>query len=710
MFKSMLVSVLSVLLAFGSVFGAGPNGPDGPAAKGANGTSEKMMVESGNIALDLDLGMLTGAGSAEKGTGRSVLNFEVARDSMFKLLVFNNEFRGPIPSSLGLVPQDYPALPERLEASFQQLVLESLPWGGQYNLIIRDGASNFTFFNIEGQLFDYDTANHTVAVSGGRALVAKEFATALGRPELAGTVVGTLSMTAKVRALEVSQIVNGEVRSDEMPSMRDPEAGSVPGPDVIVGDLSGLAQFGSSGTRVGLAVGTDSCNFGTENLHWFQLPDNDHPVIPQNLYRMSGGTNNDERFEQIGQGNVKHAFQALTENICGLGCNGVGDTNLGSGCSDPYVASLNAGPNLGSRAWINPFTGAFPRGDSGTSPNSHAGHTHNGTSHRILVEQADLSTTANPGATYYAEALYITPHEFAWCSTHPGQCNMNNNVSYRRFTVSGTTSFTFTAAAATQRQKAALTAWTGATIVDIDPAPGTDGIGAVAYKVTNPSAGVWHYEYAVYNQNMDRGIQSFSVPLGNGVTLSNIGFHMPIQQPAWTADGTVGSAGFSSTPWVQSQAGGAMVWNSETFAQNQNANAIRWGTLYNFRFDSNRPPQSVQATIGFFKTGAPITVTVQGPTPAVVANVSVTGRVLTPEGQPVRGTQVVMTDAGGGNARVVLTSSFGYFNFDNVVPGASYTFTVSTKRYTFNPVTVPVNDNITSLDITATGATGRGRR
>ena len=135
----------------------------------------------------------------------------------------------------------------------------------------------------------------------------------------------------------------------------------MPGPDVIVGDLSGLAQFGSSsGTQVGLAVGTDSCNAGTVDLDWFALPDNDHPVIPQNLYRMSGGATNDERFEQIGQSNVKHAFTALTGNICGFGCNGVGGTHLGSGCSDPYSASLNSGPNLGSRAWINPFTGVIP--------------------------------------------------------------------------------------------------------------------------------------------------------------------------------------------------------------------------------------------------------------------------------------------------------------------------------------------------------------
>ena len=58
------------------------------------------------------------------------------------------------------------------------------------------------------------------------------------------------------------------------------------------------------------------------------------------------------------------------------------------------------------------------------------------------MERDDLNTTLNPGATYYAEAQYVTPHEYAWCQSHPGECNMYNNVSYRRFNVSGTTSFT----------------------------------------------------------------------------------------------------------------------------------------------------------------------------------------------------------------------------------------------------------------------------
>ncbi len=72
--------------------------------------------------------------------------------------------------------------------------------------------------------------------------------------------------------------------------------------------------------------------------------------------------------------------------------------------------------------------------------------------------------------------------------------------------------------------------------------------------------------------------------------------------------------GFSNAAWTSNQTATDLSWSSETFAQNQNANAIRWGTLYNFRFDSNRPPQAVNATIGFFKTGTPITVGIQGPT------------------------------------------------------------------------------------------------
>lgn len=702
MLKLILIALFPLFVFFSSGSNDVLPGISQNVQQDNTGILEKMIVANGSITLNLDLNKINAPGSRTKSASPTALNFEAERDSFFTVLVYNDELRGPSPGSMKLIPQNDSAFPAKLDASYQDLVIESLLASGPYELAVKDGKTGFVFFNIEGHEYDFDGNQNLLSIKGGRLLLSDEYAAAIGRQGDAGTVVGEILVTATMRAIEVTRIVNGEIVSNEMPAM-NPAAGTVPGPDVVVGDLIGLAQFGTaSGTQVGLAVGTDSCNFGTEDLNWFANPSNDHPVIPQNLYRMSGGAANDERFEQIGQSSVKHGFTALTQNLCGLGCNGVGGTRLGSGCSDPYSASLNSGPNLGSRAWINPFTGTYPRNDSATPNNSHTGHTHTGPSHRILTEIGDLSTTQNAGATYYAESQYVTPHEYTWCQANPTQCNMYNNVSYRRFNVSGTGiggPFTFSPAAATVRAKTAVSAWPGSTQVEIKPAPGTDGVARVAYKVTNPSPGVWHYEYAIFNENLDRSIQSFGMPLGLGVSLSNIGFRAPPQHPGWTADGTVGNTGFSGTPWTQTQTATSMTWSSETLAQNPNANAIRWGTMYNFRFDSNRPPQTVNATIGFFKTGAPITVQIQAPSGAA-ASVSVSGRVMTSSGRGVSGARVTIADSNA-NLRVAVTGTFGYYTFLGMSAGGSYTISVASKRNTFTPQTMTINDNLIGVNFTA---------
>jgi hypothetical protein len=220
---------------------------------------------------------------------------------------------------------------------------------------------------------------------------------------------------------------------------------------------------------------------------------------------------------------------------------------------------------------------------------------------------------------------------------------MYNNASYRQYSVSGTTSFTFSVVGFTVPMAAAINAWTGATINPIEPEPGADGRAFLAFKVTNPSAGVWRYEYALYNENLDRGIQSFTVPLGCGITVSNLGFHAPLNHPGFPNDGTQGDAGFGNAPWPSNQTAGALSWNTETFAQNQNANAIRWGTLYNFRFDSDKPPLATNATIGFFKTGTPVTVATLGPngcnvTPTPSPTATPTPATPTPTVTPCAGT------------------------------------------------------------------------
>jgi hypothetical protein len=88
--------------------------------------------------------------------------------------------------------------------------------------------------------------------------------------------------------------------------------GQTTGADVIVGDLPGISNNGVTGLYDGFAVGTTSCNKGNTPLNWFTGgTDNRHPVIGQNLFRLRAG-----KFEQIGQGWLKHGFTALQGTIC----------------------------------------------------------------------------------------------------------------------------------------------------------------------------------------------------------------------------------------------------------------------------------------------------------------------------------------------------------------------------------------------------------
>ena len=606
--------MLPLLLLFGPPVTGWSNSQKTPDRQRQSGTLQKMIVENGTVAMDLDVDRLNADGSLAAKVEQ--LRFAVAANSFFSILVFNDLLRGPEQGSMALVPQYSTELPSALMASINQLVMEKLPSAQRFDLAVRDAKTGFTFFNIEGHQYDYDATGQLLTIQGGRLLISKEFADALDRPSDAGAAVGKISIGAVMRPIEIRHVANGESKSMVMPPLRGAAGADavVPGPDVIVGELESVDEFGTAGTQVGLAVGTDSCNNGDQPVDWFQLPNTDHPVVPQNLYRMSVGTFNNDRFEQIGHSWMKHTFFALEDTVCGA-CNTANcqtGTHLCPGCSDPYTADLNGDQNqIGSRAWINPFTGSFA-----STANNHSGHAHDGVSHRIRVEVNDLNTNLNQGATYFAEAAYISPHEYTWCQSHPGQCNMYNNVSYRRFSVTGINPpFSFSPVAPTVRMQPSIMAWapTGAIVNQIQPDPGNDGIWFMGYKVTNPSVGVWHYEYALYNMNLDRAIQSFSVPLAAGTNIGNIGFHAPPQEPGWANDGTFNNQGYSSTSWTVTQAPDSITWSTETIAQNQNANAIRFGTLYNFRFDADQPPQSANATVGYFKTGSPMTVAVQAP-------------------------------------------------------------------------------------------------
>src|SRR5882724_8691682 len=203
------------------------------------GTLQKMIVENGSVTMDLDLNRLNG--STFTAGGLETVQFAVAANSFFSILVFNDLLRGPDQGSMALVPPagvnapGYSNLPVSLAASVKQLVVEKLPSDAAFDLAVRDGKTGFTFFNIEGHQYDYDSSAQSLSITGGNLLVSQEFANALGQPSAASATVGKISIGTTMQPIEIDQVVNGELRSTMMPALGQPAVGTQPGPDVIVG-------------------------------------------------------------------------------------------------------------------------------------------------------------------------------------------------------------------------------------------------------------------------------------------------------------------------------------------------------------------------------------------------------------------------------------------------------------------------------------------
>ena len=372
--------------------------------------------------------------------------------------------------------------------------------------------------------------------------------------------------------------------------------GPVIGPDVIVSKLESIALWGNSGDIGGYSISTTSCNIGDELLEWLDyVPGtndelNRHPVIAQNFYRLKDG-----RFEQIGMSWVKHGFYAADANeplgAC-LGCTPVNDGDyLYPGCSDTY-STVNNGSQywLGPRSEINATTGEYPY--------PHFLHwrttSSDPTFKRLQVHNDDLDPAMNAGARYYAESEYISVDEQPWGTD-------DNNSSWREFTVNGPLSggfdLSYIGTIDTIRQEEyGVQAWKEAdanveiVIVDIP----NDGRVVIGYLVTDNLDGTWTYEYAINNYNSDRSICRVSVPVECSV-ITGIGFH--------DVDYHSGEP-FDGTDWPGAESANVVTWETtEDFATNPNANALRWGTLYNYRFTSDLPPTAGDLELGLFKPG-----------------------------------------------------------------------------------------------------------
>jgi plastocyanin domain-containing protein len=120
---------------------------------------------------------------------------------------------------------------------------------------------------------------------------------------------------------------------------------------------------------------------------------------------------------------------------------------------------------------------------------------------------------------------------------------------------------------------------------------------------------------------------------------------------------------------------------------------------------SGTPTMSGTYTFTVKATDADGTASVQQYTMQVLlvptaASVSVSGRVLTPDGRGLTNATVILTDSNR-NIQTTRTSTFGYYRFDEVEAGQTYIFSVRSKRYQFTPQVVTVMEDLSDLNFTA---------
>jgi hypothetical protein len=88
-------------------------------------------------------------------------------------------------------------------------------------------------------------------------------------------------------------------------------------------------------------------------------------------------------------------------------------------------------------------------------------------------------------------------------------------------------------------------------------------------------------------------------------------------------------------------------------------------------------------------------------TAAPSSNAIVAGRVTRTNGMGVSNAIVSLVDGGTGGRRYARTNPFGFYQFEDVPTGASYTVAVVSRLYTFTPQTIQVNGNLTNVDFVA---------
>lgn len=368
------------------------------------------------------------------------------------------------------------------------------------------------------------------------------------------------------------------------------------GPDLVVcriggtGTSTGFANYGPvSGIRA-FAAESVVCNYGDSPTTWIGETTN-HPIFSQTFYRLRNG-----RLTQLGQAWVKHGGFAAQVSECGLSCQPAASGFLGVGCCDAYSAGTNGTQFLGPKSEVNPTTGEFlyPFCSPANGGLNCPGTSGNAVARRLQVHDADLDTS--DGVLYFFQIHIITPDEINVASPATDL----NNASYRRVNIGANLNIASWAGSTIAGQPA-IHAWKlnglGPGIADPDVVEAIidvagDGRFHLAAKATSLGGGLWQYEYAVQNYNSHRAGASFTVPLPRSHATTNIGFN--------DVDSHSGEP-FSNDDWLVTQTTTGITWSTLLHTLNPNANALRWDSLYNFRFRTNLPPAMRNVSLGLFR-------------------------------------------------------------------------------------------------------------
>jgi hypothetical protein len=338
--------------------------------------------------------------------------------------------------------------------------------------------------------------------------------------------------------------------------------------------------------EVGVAFMNGLCNPGSIVIEWRAPMLPDHPKFGF----MTAKLQNDRMIQISDWSYCKHAFLSLNDpGSCGTCQNTASANQMYIGCSDVYSAGNNAsrdylGPPEEIDPWLatwNPIGSYFDRGDPDVGPPNNTNGVRNtinvGTDNvknRVTMKEADLVGAANGSLFFQIHVL------------HEGEpaINRGNNIMSRGFHLNWTGStWQATTATAGATHGSLLTRWPGATIT-MGGNGNDDGRFEIAVKVTGPTNGLWHYEYAVHNVDNARGGASLHIPVCSTGRVQNLGFR-DIDQNALNE-------------WIGTFSGGEVVWTAPA------NNPHNWNQLLNFWFDSDVAPAAGTATIDQARIGA----------------------------------------------------------------------------------------------------------